>query len=194
MDSRRMRRTEMEDKGLLADILENPDDDAPRLIYADWLDEHARDESDRARAEFIRLQIEDAQRMSEDAPRAVERDLRLDELLRRFGHAWDRELRSLVTPPRYRRGFIESFEAPPDFPENAERIWQLAPIRSVALSGYGSPEAFDHILACPQMARVTQLELLGGQYVLGHLDRLTQSAAGMLRARQLTDLCVSFFY
>lgn len=35
-------------------ILEAPDDDAPRLIYADWLDENGQGE----RAEFIRLQIQ----------------------------------------------------------------------------------------------------------------------------------------
>ena len=33
-------------------VLDSPEDDAPRLIYADWLDEHGRPE----RAEFIRLQ------------------------------------------------------------------------------------------------------------------------------------------
>src|SRR5262245_37939918 len=39
---------------LLAAIRQAPEDDAPRLIYADWLDEHG----DPDRAEFIRLQIE----------------------------------------------------------------------------------------------------------------------------------------
>ena len=39
---------------LLAAIRAAPDDDAPRLIYADWLDEHGQPE----RAEFIRVQIE----------------------------------------------------------------------------------------------------------------------------------------
>src|SRR5262245_28522095 len=38
---------------LLRAVIENPDDDAPRLVYADWLDEHG----DAAWAEFIRLQI-----------------------------------------------------------------------------------------------------------------------------------------
>jgi len=43
----------MDDRAaLLRAIVESPDDDAPRLVYADWLDE--RGESDRA--EFIRLQ------------------------------------------------------------------------------------------------------------------------------------------
>src|SRR5437660_498252 len=40
----------------LRDIREHPDDDAVRLIYADWLEEHARTEADRARAELIRVQ------------------------------------------------------------------------------------------------------------------------------------------
>src|SRR5262249_47301302 len=40
----------------LSDIIEHPDDDAPRLVYADWLDEHG--DVAQARAEFIRVQIE----------------------------------------------------------------------------------------------------------------------------------------
>lgn len=39
--------------GLLDDILANPDDDVPRLIYADWLEDHDR----RNTARFIRQQI-----------------------------------------------------------------------------------------------------------------------------------------
>jgi len=40
--------------GLLADIIENPEADDLRLIYADWLDDHGEEE----RAEFIRVQVE----------------------------------------------------------------------------------------------------------------------------------------
>ncbi|HKB03335.1 MAG TPA: TIGR02996 domain-containing protein, partial [Gemmataceae bacterium] len=39
---------------LLAAVLADPGDDAPRLVYADWLDEHGQPD----RAEFIRVQIE----------------------------------------------------------------------------------------------------------------------------------------
>ena len=35
---------------LLKAVASRPDDDLPRLVYADWLDEHGRGE----RAEFIR--------------------------------------------------------------------------------------------------------------------------------------------
>jgi uncharacterized protein (TIGR02996 family) len=39
---------------LLAAVLAAPDDDSPRLIYADWLDENGQPEQ----AEFIRVQCE----------------------------------------------------------------------------------------------------------------------------------------
>jgi uncharacterized protein (TIGR02996 family) len=44
----------LEADAFLANILEHPDDDAPRLVFADWLEEHGQS----ARAEFIRVQIE----------------------------------------------------------------------------------------------------------------------------------------
>jgi uncharacterized protein (TIGR02996 family) len=37
----------------LRDAKDHPDDDTPRLVLADWLDEHG-DEADRARAEHVR--------------------------------------------------------------------------------------------------------------------------------------------
>jgi uncharacterized protein (TIGR02996 family) len=40
-------------KGFLQDICDNPDDDTPRLVFADWLE----DEGDPDRAEFIRAQV-----------------------------------------------------------------------------------------------------------------------------------------
>ena len=44
-------------QGLLADIIEHPEDDDLRLIYADWLEDHGGEEGE-ARAEFIRSQVE----------------------------------------------------------------------------------------------------------------------------------------
>jgi uncharacterized protein (TIGR02996 family) len=49
-------------KGFLADIVANIDDDTPRLVYADWLDERGEE----ARAEFIRLQCRMAGRAFSD--------------------------------------------------------------------------------------------------------------------------------
>jgi uncharacterized protein (TIGR02996 family) len=41
---------------LLEACKDAPDEDAPRLVLADWLEEHGG-EADRARAAFIRLQL-----------------------------------------------------------------------------------------------------------------------------------------
>lgn len=54
---------------LLAAIRDSPDDDAPRLIYADWLEEHGEPE----RAEFIRVQCRLARINLDDVENAVAR-------------------------------------------------------------------------------------------------------------------------
>jgi uncharacterized protein (TIGR02996 family) len=41
------------ERAFLDDIIENPDDDVPRLVYADWLTDQGRGD----RAEFIRVQV-----------------------------------------------------------------------------------------------------------------------------------------
>src|SRR5262245_28444157 len=56
--------TTTDGSALLAAILAHPDEDTPRLVYADWLDEQAAERSEPVpcpRAEFIRVQCELAQ-------------------------------------------------------------------------------------------------------------------------------------
>jgi uncharacterized protein (TIGR02996 family) len=65
-------------EALLTAVFASPADDAPRLVYADWLDEHGQPE----RAEFIRVQCELA-RTDDPALRRRETELlaaRLDAL------------------------------------------------------------------------------------------------------------------
>jgi uncharacterized protein (TIGR02996 family) len=51
------------DEAFLADIIESPDDDTPRLVYADWLEDN--DQPDRAA--FIRVQCRPAKLPGGDA-------------------------------------------------------------------------------------------------------------------------------
>src|SRR5580700_6105903 len=87
---------------LLLAILADPDD-AVRLVYADWLEEHG----DAERAEFIRVQCL-LERLPEDTPQRPELEDRCDDLLA------EHELRWLGPPPAclkrwaFRRGFVES--------------------------------------------------------------------------------------
>jgi uncharacterized protein (TIGR02996 family) len=67
----------------LEDIRRNPDDDTPRLIFADWLDENG----DAARAEFIRLQCRLAQ-LAEDDPERAALERREEELLSAHEQVW----------------------------------------------------------------------------------------------------------
>jgi uncharacterized protein (TIGR02996 family) len=90
------------DESFLAAILESPDDDAPRLVYADWLDEHGQPE----RAEFIRVQCELAC-LSEDDPQRRPRERRERDLLDRHQDAWLGQLRPLLSRWVFRRGFLD---------------------------------------------------------------------------------------
>ena len=84
-------------------MLDDPRDDAPRLIYADWLDDH----DDPARAAFIRVQCELARMPGEG--RRAELEAQERELLKANRAAWlgplDRELH--YGHCTFRRGFPE---------------------------------------------------------------------------------------
>src|SRR5206468_25941 len=83
---------------------EHPDDDAPRLVYSDWLEEHG-DEDDRRRAEFIRVQIELA-RLDEDDPRRLALANREAALLDTHRDVWVRELPAWARKRvKFQRGF-----------------------------------------------------------------------------------------
>jgi uncharacterized protein (TIGR02996 family) len=88
-----------EEDSLLRAVAANPDDDAVRLVYADWVEEHGAAD----RAEFIRVQVERA-RLPEDDGRQAELAAREEELggARRFG--WARAVAYCVGT-RFVRGF-----------------------------------------------------------------------------------------
>src|SRR5262249_34181309 len=64
-------------------IKDNPQDDTPRLVFADWLEDHEEPE----RAQFIRLQCRAASLDADDAERAGLAAAALD-LWRRFRSVW----------------------------------------------------------------------------------------------------------
>jgi uncharacterized protein (TIGR02996 family) len=84
---------------LLAAIRAAPDDDAPRLIYADWLDEHSQPE----RAEFIRVQCELARN---DSPTLRQREATL---VRDWHDVFAGRSASAGWRFRFRRGFAIGF-------------------------------------------------------------------------------------
>src|SRR5581483_6308863 len=105
-------------------IAEHPDDDLPRLVYADWLDEHGEPE----RAEFIRVQIE-LERMPFDDPRRPDLIDRQAELVFPSSRTWQP-----VQPPgvmlTFERGFVRSVTVSnyPVFVACADRLFETEPI------------------------------------------------------------------
>src|SRR4051794_25062384 len=92
------------DTGFLTAICRSPDDDAPRLVYADWLEEHG----DPERAEFIRVQCALAAETYDD-PRHDELEERNESLLGQHGEKWSTDVRGPgVREVCFRRGFVEA--------------------------------------------------------------------------------------
>jgi len=90
---------------LLAAVLEFPEQDAPRLIYADWLDEHG----DAPRAEFIRVSVELAWRPYSERRTAHYRNLlvRFRALVAAHRPGWVAPFTAEPTRVLFRRGFLE---------------------------------------------------------------------------------------
>jgi uncharacterized protein (TIGR02996 family) len=74
-------------RAFLDDCKDHPDDDARRLILADWLEENGDTDADRARGEFVRLQVRLAAGLECDPALRPLRE-RADTLLRTHRATW----------------------------------------------------------------------------------------------------------
>src|SRR5262249_51692174 len=151
-------------------------DDTPRLVFADWLDEHGGD-SDRALAEFIRLECE-ADKVSENE----EQKERAKALLATHGAAWFGPVAdtSIVRAFETERGFVTIIELPPNqFTAHAAAIFEHCPlIQEVFLTHSGH---WKRCFARPEWARVSRF---------GAADcvRTSQAAARLAESPHLTNL------
>jgi uncharacterized protein (TIGR02996 family) len=131
-----------------------PDDDGPRLVYADWLDERGD-----PRGEFIRLQIALAGIPADDPGRTpLERQER--RLLNANWGRWGGPLRALgVERFSFGRGFIEAVATNIDtLLRSGEELFRLAPVRTLRVSGGQDqlPVLTAHV---PILGRVRRLDL-----------------------------------
>jgi len=90
-----------DDDAFLAAIRANLDDDTPRLVYADWLQEQGNE----ARAEFIRVECELAS-TDDAAPRCRDLEDRRHELLAEHEAEWLGDLKQ-YDEWFFRRGFVD---------------------------------------------------------------------------------------
>lgn len=154
-------------------IRETPDDDAPRLIYADWLEEHGQAD----RAEFIRVQCRYSRMLVTQQERSSLR-ASADRLLERNWQQWVGPLRNIVGPWRdrygerwmeeqyhpvgldkFQRGFVEllSLNAK-DFLRNARELQHLTPLLILRLWGGGY--CADALAREPALSGLSVLEFM----------------------------------
>ena len=157
---------------LLAAILAAPDDDAPRLVFADWCDENGEP----ARASFIRLQIELIRSRQKQTP--VERQKLKQQERRLFSRLdfglptrwdWGVYLKHTSDPHRdkhvvVRRGFVEFVACPAaDWLAHGDAMLAAQPVMNVRLTTL--PEMRHHSGdAVPNPSPVEVLVYLKGRW------------------------------
>jgi uncharacterized protein (TIGR02996 family) len=165
---------------LLKAVAADPADDLPRLVYADWLDEHGRPE----RAEFIRLQVANEQPMT--GWERGQTQSRIEELTEAHRAAWLRELPRWVRKwyadrqwehPSFGRGFIADLcvYASPFF-RFGDKLLDRTPLESVNI--YHLRALRGELARCRWLGRVPSLNL-------GYEDLEVEGAEALAKNRHL---------
>jgi uncharacterized protein (TIGR02996 family) len=163
-------------------IVENPDEDTHRLVYADWLDENRQPD----RAAFIRAQIE-AARAEPFSPQARAAKGKADELFRKNRAAWTTSIRDKVHDFWFKRGFVTGVQAEAsEFSRVAPPLFEAEPLQELTLCRSPDHEywaSVEPVFEMPQLRRLRKLaiaprlELLYDEYGAitksQHLDALT---------------------
>jgi uncharacterized protein (TIGR02996 family) len=138
----------------LAAVLGAPDDDTPRLVYADWLMEQGD-----PRGEFIHVQCRLA-RLSPDDPRRPGLELRERQLLQEHRCMWERPLDGFGSRLVFRRGFVEGMTLDAEiFLRRGEELFRRAPLRRVWL--WLASNLLGAVTATPLLLRLVDLDLSG---------------------------------
>jgi uncharacterized protein (TIGR02996 family) len=143
------------ERAFLQAIREEPEDDARRLIFADWLEEQGGAARE-ARAPFIRAQCRLASLPADDPHRDLLEDEAAD-LLAEHEHEWTRPLHGIAQEWRFARGFVEYISIRgTEFLRHAETLFDVMPVRTVHL--LIGPKDIPHLAACPALLWVESLD------------------------------------
>ncbi len=166
-------------------LQQQPDDDALRLIYADFLEERG-DEASAARAELLRVQVE-RETLSPFGERAAVLAARQDELLSRWERTWLGDRADMLQGWVFRRGLVEAVQADASvFLDNAADWFGEWPTLAVAkLTRVG--DRLPELAASPWLAHLRGLDLSNNGITSDTLVYLTASRfLCLLRALDLS--------
>ncbi len=151
-----------DEKALLAAIWEDPHEDTPRLVYADWLQETGN-AVNVARAEFIRLQCELAGLEWDDPARAAP-EWRSNVLRMKYGGRWKAGLPHRLRSVRYSRGFPQPSRTirVADLDTIPASEWNAVPIWNISLARYDA-DTLAALAARAELLRVGSLWLDAGR-------------------------------
>jgi uncharacterized protein (TIGR02996 family) len=135
-------------------IRDDPDDDAVRLVYADWLEDHG----DADRAEFIRTQCELARGVA-DVERRDRLRRRERELLVAHELEWVGSLRTAVRRAVFVRGFVERVTVHASRLAQAAPLLPSAPVRHLTLLEVGT---LAPVVDLPELQQITTLDFREG--------------------------------
>ena len=151
--------TTQDEQAFLAAIVATPDDDTPRLVFADWLDERARGD-DAARAALIRAQCQ----LEHLAPGGKERralEKQAKAILKEHEGKWAKALSDagIVDRWEFRRGFIDGVTmSATGFALDPELLFRVAPTVRTARFPNASNQVGE-LAECEYFARLASVDL-----------------------------------
>ncbi|WP_437816039.1 TIGR02996 domain-containing protein [Sorangium sp. So ce1078] len=144
---------------LLKAVLDAPDDDAPRLAYAQWSDAQG-DAVSVARGELIRAQIDLMHTSPEviKAGRAFGVQHRIEALIDRHGATWAGAIAGWVDAVHFVRGFVGWIKLSAQrFLDHGDSIMALAPVQHLDLTGVRDVD--EALFDSPLLAHIRSLSM-----------------------------------
>jgi uncharacterized protein (TIGR02996 family) len=169
-------------------ILDDPDNVALRLVYADWLDEHGEGD----RAAFIRHQCQ-AARLRPGCPRRLERLRAANELLDHHERNWLGDWSERLVQWEFDRGFVRSVRLTANtFLRYAEALFRAEPVERVELvNDEGAPlteDAIGEVVASPAFGFIQDCAVVPPRFAILNripLDAWLQALAGAAHVNRL---------
>ena len=175
-----------DEEALLAAICASPDEDTPRLAFADYLDEQGG-EANVARAAFIRIQCELA-RLPANATEAIAARQTEMDLWAAHRREWKQRIPDIpgINWRGYDRGFLTTIDAEQMslFVRHANELFAVAPVQNVRIL-HANPNTTGAIVGLQRLEWLRELDLTGCRVLTDDDALLLAQSPGVCNLRVL---------